>query len=507
MGIDRPRTGKERMVFLLLVSLATAFAFQGSRGLFETSEGRYAECAREMVESGNYMEPTLGYRPHWTKPPVTYWVIAAGIRMFGSSEWAVRFFHALALVATVGMLYWIGRTAWDAHTGWIAACIYATSPLAVFGAFTLTTDALLTLWEVAAAGCFVRAAVEKDIQRSRCWIHAMWGFFGLGFLTKGPPALLPLLPLLAWRLLSGRRFPVATVLGLGLFGFVGFSWYLLVTARNPDLFGYFIGEEILGRIRSNQVHNPEWYKPFTLYLPVIVFAIGPWLYGWIRGLRTPWKNPFRRFVEDLRLSGFASLMVLWIALPLLIFSMVKSRLPLYLLPLTAPLALLSARGICRDRSKAVTRRRVGWIALLTAALLVGLKGGAAYIPHSDNMAQLHSFLKAFSDDRPLRVASFVGGKKLYGLQYYLNGNLQRLTWNGEETYADASLGKYLKSLPISGSSAFSTMVVHPKYDKELQLILARYRVSFQEAEGRFWNLYHVSAEPAAETILFRKAGS
>ena len=68
---------------LIAPAFLAAFAFQGSRGLYETSEGCYAECAREMIESGNYLEPTLGYRPHWTKPPMTYWAIAAGIRLAG----------------------------------------------------------------------------------------------------------------------------------------------------------------------------------------------------------------------------------------------------------------------------------------------------------------------------------------------------------------------------------------------------------------------------------------
>lgn len=77
-------------LLMMLTALLTAFSFQGARGLYETSEGRYAECAREMRETGNYLEPTLDYKPHWTKPPLTYWAMVAGMRLLGANAWGTR---------------------------------------------------------------------------------------------------------------------------------------------------------------------------------------------------------------------------------------------------------------------------------------------------------------------------------------------------------------------------------------------------------------------------------
>ena len=79
---------------LVVVAVLAAFAFQGTRGLYASSETRYAECAREMVASGNWLEPTLAGEPHWTKPPLTYWAIAGGMVLLGRSEWAVRLYGA-----------------------------------------------------------------------------------------------------------------------------------------------------------------------------------------------------------------------------------------------------------------------------------------------------------------------------------------------------------------------------------------------------------------------------
>lgn len=70
-----PHTGFIRLPILLAGALIAALIFHGTRGLYETTEGRYAECAREMAQSGSWLEPTLNNAPHWTKPPVTYWAI------------------------------------------------------------------------------------------------------------------------------------------------------------------------------------------------------------------------------------------------------------------------------------------------------------------------------------------------------------------------------------------------------------------------------------------------
>ena len=69
----------------LFVALLVGVAFQGTRGLTETSETRYAECAREMLVTGNWLEPQLEFQPHWTKPPLAYWCIAAGMKVFGAN--------------------------------------------------------------------------------------------------------------------------------------------------------------------------------------------------------------------------------------------------------------------------------------------------------------------------------------------------------------------------------------------------------------------------------------
>ncbi|MCD6303989.1 MAG: glycosyltransferase family 39 protein, partial [Planctomycetes bacterium] len=136
---------RNQLLLLGAITLAVAFGFQGARGLYETTEGRYAECGREMAETDNWLIPQLDYRPHWTKPPVTYWAIAAGVELLGPTNWGVRFYNAVALVAAVAALFGIAATLWGRRTAVIAAACFATSPFLIAAGNTIHTDLLLTV--------------------------------------------------------------------------------------------------------------------------------------------------------------------------------------------------------------------------------------------------------------------------------------------------------------------------------------------------------------------------
>jgi 4-amino-4-deoxy-L-arabinose transferase-like glycosyltransferase len=435
----------ERRYVLVLAALAAilAFAFQGSRGLYETTEGRYAESAREMLETGNWLVPQLDYAPHWTKPPLAYWAIAGGMALLGTNEWGARFANAVAFIFAVLVVSALARAMWDGRTGLVAGLIYALSPFAVLGASTVQTDLLLSLWELLAVLCYWRAYRAEGPQDARRWIVGMWALLGAAFLTKGPPGLIALVAILAFRIYlaaTGRKGPgLRSFPGILLMLVVGLGWYVVVAARNPGLLDYFLGTEIYARIATAKLErNPEWYKPLVIFVPPLLFGAGTAMAAWIVELvkNRPLfgrRSLARLLREDERLAFLA----LWLVVPLVIFSLAKSRLPLYVLPIFPAAALATARVALRTIERPGFARAAIVAAIVTGAALVALKGESARYRSDLDMKALYG---ACREARRGETAFFLyDSRELFGLQFYLDGRLTRVAGEPLPAWARRSL--------------------------------------------------------------------
>jgi 4-amino-4-deoxy-L-arabinose transferase-like glycosyltransferase len=490
LSARRPR------LVLLLLAAGVAFSFQGTRGLYETTEGRYAESALEMVQRGEYLEPTLSGRPHWTKPPMAYWAIAAGLHVAGANGWGARLANAVVFCATVLLVAGIGAALWDRETGLVAGLVYLSSLFPVAAAAALSADTLVTFFEILAVYLYVRAWREVELARSRRFVRAMWAVWGLAFLTKGPAALLPLLALLALGRLSPRRVALADPLGLAAFAVVGFSWFAWVGARHPGLLSYFVGDEVVGRVVSNEFkRNPQWYKPFVLYLPVLVAGQGLWLATGARIPRAEGLTSPRALWARVRRGDAASLLLLWLLLPLAVFWISSSRLPLYVLPLYAPIALAIARTL--TRSRAAVRRALS-VALPSALALIVLKAVAGYaLPPSDkDMGRLHAAARAAAG--PAAEVRAFGDERLYGLQFYLGGALRRVSRGGGEAWADERLDEAIAAL--RGAPQRPQVVITPAAEApHVEGALAAAALPYRRVRAEPRELFIVSPPASAQS--------
>ncbi len=368
---------------IALLAVVTTFAFLGSRGIYESTEGRYALCAAEMLRSGDWLEPTLLGKPHWTKPPPGYWAIDAGVALCGRNGWGARLANGVFVTATVLLVGWLGTRLRDRRTGILAGLIYATSLFPQMTATSINTDTLLCFWEVLAVLAYWQA-FETDTASPRAWGFAMWGAFGLGFFTKGPPALLPLAAILLFRAMqppARRRGRLFTLPGVLLFLGLGLWWYAVVMCRHPGLFGYFLGDEVLNRVASDKFgRNPEWYQPFRIYLPLLLFGGGLWSWYLFRPLRHgSWARPstWRRVQQE---GGATLFLALWILVPFVIFSLTRSRLATYVLPLFPPVAIALATAAARTWTGQALPRSILWLAGVSAALIMATKAVLGFLP-------------------------------------------------------------------------------------------------------------------------------
>lgn len=316
-----------------------AFLCWGGRPLWDTSEARYGQAAFEMMTTHDWLTPSLGGVPHLTKPPLSYWLIASGMKLFGVNAWGARFFLSVSFLLTIFAVQSLGRAmGFEPRKAAAAALVYATAVIPFGGGHTLTTDGFLVLWEtvgVLAAWQVWRGARNRQPLWRMIWRMIFWAAFGLAFLTKGPPGCLPLLVIPVFlRLRQGEPLPrLFSPAGLALFLFVSLSWFGLMIWRQPGLLDYFLQDELIQRVFTTGHHRNA---PFWIYAPVLVIGMAPWLPLWPWMIKRVWGF---RPGQNKRLNDWQLFLVLWTIIPLIIFTIAKSRLVFYVLPLFVPLAL------------------------------------------------------------------------------------------------------------------------------------------------------------------------
>ena len=405
--------------WLIALLCVMAFAFQGTRGLWEPDEGRYSAGGVHMAQDGDWLVPTLdGVTPHLTKPPVTYWALAASFKLLGYNEWAARLPSALAYIGTGLFLFGLGRRLCP-RKPWVPSVVWALSFAPVIAANVVSTDPLLVLFETAAMYAFVEAQA-RAADDARKWYLGMWLAWGLAFMTKGPPGLLPLIAMTVMFAIHDRArlralYPLVGVL---LFLVVGFGWFAIIVAQQPDRLGYFLGYEVYDRVfTSAHDRNSQWYGAFEVYLPVLLAGTLPWLVVAIIAAGGPanaWQSLRTRVRER---DPQWLLLAYWLLVPLTVFFLARSRLQLYVLPLFVPLALMMARPL--SRWGGLEGRRGAILIGSTAAVLLALKAAVAYWPSNrdanDLSKQLREVLAAHAADEIV----FVGMRPFYGLILYL----------------------------------------------------------------------------------------
>lgn len=423
-----------RKYWLIIITLTSiiAFAFQGSRGLWEPDEGRYVRCAYEMLKSGDWITPRLNGSPHFAKPPLTYWLIASGMALLGVHEWGARFFHAIFFILTTLATGYVAARMWNQTVGLLSSLIFSTMAFTSVAANIVTADMILTFFITGAMVClWMSSSCPYRIHPwNFLWWLLMCLFIGLGFLTKGPPGLLPLPVAIAYLVLSEKAqkpSAAAIVAGGVLLCAVTFPWYLVVIQHNDGLLSYFISEEIVGRIITGQhTRNAGFWGAFKIYPHTLLLGSLPWscfLFIWM------WKTRqclwAMHWWKQVRSRDNKLFILLWFMVPLLILTISNSRLPLYVLPLFVPLALAIARILAGYYSEKVSalfalRGKPTVLIVLLIGIVVGSRGLSAYFePKMDSRAiwkKISVVIKERIGDTPYNLS--VVGLQLHGIAFY-----------------------------------------------------------------------------------------
>lgn len=327
---------------LLLLAALTFFAGLGRGAITDSDEAFYAESAREMVASGDWLTPHYNYEPRFQKPVLYYWLTAAAYLVFGPTEFAARLWAAMAGLGLVMVTAACGRRWYDESTGLLAGAIVATN----FGYFSIGRMALpdlpLTFCITLAIWAALVSTLESERSPRKFVLLSALGF-GLGFLMKGPVGLIipaiVILPVLAIERRSIALTPIDIVLGFLVMLAVSMPWYLLMWMRhgNEYLQSFFVGDNF-ERFATDRFNDP---RPWWFYLPVLGGGLLPWA-----PLALVWLGPITQWLRRRRDAGTIDLrMILWALLPLVFYTLSVGKQPRYILPVLPPLALLLAAAI------------------------------------------------------------------------------------------------------------------------------------------------------------------
>ena len=333
----------------------------GRPALWEPDEGRYAEIAREMVISGDYVTPRDDFELYFEKPPLVYWAEAAAIQIFGVNEFAVRLPAALFSIGQVVVTAALAEAMLGAAAGFFAALVLALSPLFFGFARFATLDPALAFFLAAALGAFYAAARGDSFSRgpARRWLLISAAMLALGTLAKGPIALLLGGAIaLAWMAIERRLRQVAQmplVWCLVIYAAIVVPWFVLVEARNPGFVHFFIVHEHLERYVASSEHG--WGPWF--FIPIVIGGAWPWIFfvplGWSAmragdGLSESAKDPSGR-------RAAARFLAIWFVVIFVFFSIPRSKLGSYILPALVPLAIVAGYGLARVSALDGLRRR------------------------------------------------------------------------------------------------------------------------------------------------------
>jgi len=409
-------------VAVFVLTVAVCGLRLSSPGLVEPDEARYAAVGQAMWASGDFVTPRLNGFAYLDKPPLLHWLTALSIGLFGPHEFAVRLSSLLAAAAGVALTYAFGRHVFGHHAGIAAAAVLATSVLWFAVGRVIRYDMLLTLavtatiwwaWLGSEGGREGTGAMNGAPTRSGAMNRAPTygggdgggrdraptygggdgggrdraaryggggrGYYclaaaaaGLGVLVKGPIALvLPVFVMVPYLGLTRRLSALLQVPWLAVLGILAViivPWFALCEHANPGAIRFFLLHENVARVTGeiDAAHQQAWW-----YLgPVLLGACWPWTL-FLPGAVTDGFGGRRHGEEPQRRACI--LWLVWVAVPLVLFSLSKVKVETYILPCLPPIALLIGRYVSPARKRGL------WAAVGTGILLIGVAAAVVFV--------------------------------------------------------------------------------------------------------------------------------
>lgn len=410
---------KWSLVIVAFIATITFFWRLGSIGLVDETEPLFAEAARQMIETGNWVTPYFNGETRFDKPPLVYWLMAVGYQVLGVNEWAVRLPSALSAMGLTLFLFLVmerlgvspmtsSPSVQQKWSSLIAGVTLALTPEFIIWARVGVSDLLLTGCMGAALLCFFVGYVESEKEEDKPffslnvpsgWYISFYVLIALAVLAKGPVGLvLPGLIIITFLLYQGKLWSVLremrVISGTIIFLIITIPWHILIVIENgEDYIASFFGYHNVERFTSvvNE-HGAPWYfyflvvligfAPLSVYLPSAIAQLQVWR-------RRFWTHQSRN--QQLGLFAF-----FWFTVIFVFFTIAVTKLPSYVIPLLPAAAILVGLFWSHYQTEMISRGLTinGIINIIFALVLAGAfyysPNWIGYDPAAPNLGEVYA---------------------------------------------------------------------------------------------------------------------
>ncbi|MBF0410679.1 MAG: glycosyltransferase family 39 protein [Candidatus Riflebacteria bacterium] len=300
--------------FLMIFVFSLLFYHLGKINLQEPSETRIASASRYMADTSNYIIPVTNGNPDFSIPPLSCWLTATGIKIFGNNEFAVRFFIAIAGILTVLTTHKIGILLFGPRTALLSSFVLITSSIFALEFRKLGIYPFAQLWQALMILCLFKVYYRNA---GNNYILAFWFFLSLSFLTEGTSSLLSLAGILPFLSFAGKTDNLKRLLynkfGWLIFLSSGLGWYFYISfsinGAAANLFSTWLVLPFTNIVRFNENQVPF----FVIW--AAIFCFFPWTFFFIAGI-----NKSFREVQNSD-NEIHMLLLSWLAIPGLLLAL------------------------------------------------------------------------------------------------------------------------------------------------------------------------------------------
>ncbi|WP_428395437.1 ArnT family glycosyltransferase [Lichenicoccus sp.] len=372
------RLGPRQYAALAAFALAIYLPGRASLPPLDRDEARYMQATAQMLQTGNFVDVRFQNQPRYLQPAGIYWLEAAAVAATGTlhqrAAWAWRIPSLLAAVTSLLLTASIGAALFGPEAGLFAALLLSVSVLMTAEARMATIDSCLLTTVLLVEWALLRALRDRAQEvAAPAWTAALyWGGLGVGLMLKGPVILIPGFGTpLALALLErnarwfGRLRPAW---GVPLMLAIVLPWMIAIgVVSHGSFFSNAVGVNFLGKIASGQqAHGlPPGYH-------TLVFALAFWPSSFFAAAALPFVWLRRRQPE-------VRFLLCWIVPVWLVFELIATKLPHYVLPAYPAIAILAAAALTAPDGWTLPHSTIGRVLLLLYGLLWLLVGLAIVV--------------------------------------------------------------------------------------------------------------------------------